>query len=475
MTSVARCTETAFERFRDAYPSFASTGRLDELRATEYARLDRTGHVYLDHAGGAVYAESSLRGHLALLALGVFGNPHSSSPASEASTRLADSARRHVLRHFNASPDEYAVVFTANASGALRLVAEAYDFHPSGHFLLTADNHNSVNGVREFARARGAAVSYVPTTLPDLRVDGAILDRYFDRAGPLGGNLFAYPAQSNFSGVQHPLDWIERAQARGWDVLLDAAAFVPSTVLDLGRHKPDYIDLSFYKMFGYPTGVGCLIARRDALARLRRPWFAGGTIAAASVLAGRHSLAEGEAAFEDGTIDYLGLPAVEIGLRHLESIGMETIHERVRCLAGWLLDRLPGLRHGNGQPLVRLYGPATTEARGGTITFNFLDAGGRHLDHREIAGRAAAARISLRTGCFCNPGAAETAFGITEEEMSACWGQNGGRGPLNHEDLFSCLDGKPSGAVRVSLGLASNFRDVERFLEFAERLQEPLR
>jgi selenocysteine lyase/cysteine desulfurase len=154
---------------------------------------------------------------------------------------------------------------------------------------------------------------------------------------------------------------------------------------------------------------------------------------------------------------------------------METIHERVRCLAGWLLDRLPGLRHGNGQPLVRLYGPATTEARGGTITFNFLDAGGRHLDHREIAGRAAAARISLRTGCFCNPGAAETAFGITKEEMSACWGQNSGRGPLNHEDLFSCLDGKPSGAVRVSLGLASNFRDVERFLEFAERLQEPLR
>jgi selenocysteine lyase/cysteine desulfurase len=141
--------------------------------------------------------------------------------------------------------------------------------------------------------------------------------------------------------------------------------------------------------------VGCLIARRDALARLRRPWFAGGTIAAASVLAGRHSLAEGEAAFEDGTIDYLGLPAVEIGLRHLESIGIETIHERVCCLAGWLLDRLPGLRHGNGQPLVRLYGPATTEARGGTITFNFLDAGGRHLDHREIAGRAAAARISL--------------------------------------------------------------------------------
>ncbi len=473
MSPDAASLEGALQTFRDAYPAFSSTGRLDELRATEYARLDRSDHVYLDHAGGTLYAESQLREHHALLAQGVFGNPHSGSPAAAASTDLADRVRRRVLDHFHASPDEYAVVFTANASGALRLVGEAYPFHAGGHYLLTADNHNSVNGLREFARARGAAVSYLPVSPADLRVEDSTLDRYLDRARSRSGNLFAYPAQSNFSGVQHPLDWIEQAQSRGWDVLLDAAAFVPTNVLDLGRYKPDYVDLSFYKMFGYPTGAGCLIARRAALARLRRPWFAGGTIAVASVLAGRHSLAEGEAAFEDGTIDYLSLPAVEIGLRHLESIGLEAIHERVRCLAGWLLDRLPALRHGNGRPLVRLYGPATTEARGGTVTLNFLDAGGRVLDHRAIESRAAAAKISVRTGCFCNPGGAETAFGITAEEISACF-RPAGSGPLTHDALARCINGKPTGAVRVSLGIASNFADVDRFLEFAGGLREPL-
>ena len=50
--------------------------------------------------------------------------------------------------------------------------------------------------------------------------------------------LFAYPAQSNFSGVQHPLGWVRLAQAAGYDVLLDAAAFVPANRLDLARSSP---------------------------------------------------------------------------------------------------------------------------------------------------------------------------------------------------------------------------------------------
>jgi selenocysteine lyase/cysteine desulfurase len=126
--------------------------------------------------------------------------------------------------------------------------------------------------------------------------------------------LFAYPAQSSFSEVQHPLGWVAAAKARGFDVLLDAAAFVPTNRLDLWRVKPDFVALSFYKMFGYPTGVGALIARHEALARLHRPWFAGGTINVASVQADRFVLAQGAAAFEDGTIDFASIPAVELGL-----------------------------------------------------------------------------------------------------------------------------------------------------------------
>jgi molybdenum cofactor sulfurtransferase len=272
-----------YESFISRYPEYKTTSLIDELRATDYSRIDRTGQVYLDYTGGGLYADSQIIKHQSLLLGSVFGNPHSSNPTSLAATELIESARLYVLKFFNASPDEYDIVFTPNASGALKLVGESYPFSPHGHYLLTFDNHNSVNGIREFAHARGAPVTYLPVALPDLRVMDDLLDAALERAGTGSDNLFAYPAQSNFSSVQHPLDWIESAHAKGWDVLLDAAAFAPTSQLDLSLYKPDFVPLSFYKMFGYPTGLGALIARRDRLHKLQRPWFAGGTITVASV------------------------------------------------------------------------------------------------------------------------------------------------------------------------------------------------
>jgi len=320
--------------FRHAYPAFESTSSLDALRAREYARLDDLGQIYLDYTGGGLYAESQLREHFDLLRRHVFGNPHSQSPTSRAMTELVEQARTSVLDFFQASPDEYAVIFTSNASQALKLVGEAYPFQPGGQFLLLFDNHNSVNGIREFARAKGASFTYLPIMAPELRVEEALLLSFLEQGRNGAHHLLAYPVQSNFTGVQHPLEWIEAAQARGWQVLLDAAAFVPTNRLDLARWHPDFVPLSFYKLFGYPTGVGCLLARKAALSTLQRPWFAGGTVWGISVQGDGYVLLAGGEGFEDGTLNYLTLPAVEIGPKHLAAIGMDTIHQRVRCLTG---------------------------------------------------------------------------------------------------------------------------------------------
>jgi selenocysteine lyase/cysteine desulfurase len=230
--------------------------------------------------------------------------------------------------------------------------------------------------------------------------------------------------------------------------------------------QPNYVALSFYKMFGHPTGVGVLIAKRTALAKLHRPWFSGGTITVASVQGDRHFLAEGAAAFEDGTLDYTNIPAVDAGLTFLEGIGLDLIHERVRCLTGWLLATLLALRHRNGHPLVKVYGPVTTERRGATIAFNIHDATGAVLAHTEVETRAAEAAISLRTGCFCNPGAGEVALGLSTDELDRCFTESGDR--MTKEDFGRCLEGGRSpGAVRVSLGLASTFADAHTFVRFA--------
>jgi len=461
----------SFHEFVADYPDYLSSSLLDAMRTTDFARLDKSRQVYLDYTGAGLHAASQMRAHVELLDGQLLGNPHSASPTSTAATQLVERARAAVLRYFNGT-GRYTCVFTLNASNALKLVAEAYPFAPDGRLLLSTDNHNSVNGIREFARAGQAAVDYAPLTRPELRLDLPATQALLAQADPASDNLFAFPAQSNFSGVKHPLSLIDTAHEKGWDVLLDAAAFVPTNRLDLAQVDPDFVSVSFYKMFGYPTGVGCLLIRNEMLDKLKRPWFAGGTVSFVTVIGREHVLSRGEAAFEDGTLNFLSIPAVEIGLNHLEKVGIETIQTRVGCLTDLLLKELLALRHSNGRPLVRIYGPANTEMRGGTVTMNFYDPDGHLLDYRRIEELAGNEGISLRTGCFCNPGAGEVAENLTAEDMAA--GLAHGREitlPLFLQ-IMQHRDGKSAGAVRVSLGQASNFADVERFLQFVANFRD---
>jgi selenocysteine lyase/cysteine desulfurase len=463
------CPESTEEAcFRRRFPEYAITRAIDDLRRTEYRRLDQLGHTYLDYTGGGVYADSQLREHLELLSRRVFGNPHSGNPASLAMTELVELARATILTYFRAAAEDYVVVFTPNATGALRLVGEGYPFESSGCCLLSVDNHNSVNGVREFARRRGSEVRYAPLTFPELRLDPTALVRELDR--PVDGpKLFAYPAQSNFSGVQHPLNWVGEAKARGWDVLLDAAAFAPTNVLDLTACQPDFVSLSFYKLFGYPTGLGCLIARKPALAKLRRPWFSGGTITFSSVRAvaggsDGYYLKPGPGGFEDGTVNYLSVPAVAIGLRWLDSVGVDVVHTRVRALTAWLLEELQDLRHANRRPVVQVYGPRDATHRGATIATNLVDPSGKTWDCWEVERLANERNLSLRSGCHCNPGAREVALGFEQSEMTACFD---GKDELSYTEFVQQIQPSIQGVVRVSFGVASTFHDALRFLAFA--------
>jgi selenocysteine lyase/cysteine desulfurase len=453
-------------------PTFsAPSDGFAELRAREFARLDADAHAYLDFTGSALYPESLVVGHVAMLRDSVLGNPHSDSPASLASSALVAEARAHVLRHFDADPEEYVVCFTANATAALRLVAESYPFGPRTPLVLSADNHNSVNGAREYARRAGAPVHYLPLD-PELRLDNpeARLRALADAHD--GGGLFALPAQSNFSGVRHPLSLVRMARSLGYAVLLDAAAFVPTSALSLRAVPADFVAVSFYKMFGYPTGVGALIARRDALARLVRPTFSGGTVDYVSVQHGTHLLREGAEGFEDGTANFLAIGAVPAGLDWLDAIGVSRIGHHAGALAALLARELRRLRHHDGRAMIRVYGPAGDRDRGATVAFNVLDARGAPVPFDVVEERARAARVSVRGGCFCNPGAAEAAFGFPPEETARCLEATRKSG-WSLPRFAACLGGRIAvGAVRASFGAPSNAADVERLVGVLEGLRE---
>ena len=159
---------------------------------------------------------------------------------------------------------------------------------------------------------------------------------------------------------------------------------------------------------------------------------------------------------------------MEIGLNYLSEVGIELIHERVACLTGYLLEELSALRHDNGQPLVTIYGPISTEKRGGTISMNFFDPQHTIFDYRLIEALANHVNISLRTGCFCNPGAGEIAHHLTGPEMKKYFDDPD---RMTFERLVVALTQQEGhdaiGALRVSLGIASNFADVHLFIQFA--------
>ena len=141
-----------------------------------------------------------------------------------------------------------------------------------------------------------------------------------------------------------------------------------------------------------------------------------------------------------------------------------TIHDRVGALGDGLLEALDSLRHADGSPAAVIYGPRTWERRGATIAFNFLHPDGRIVDERYVDRVAAAHNVSLRTGCFCNPGAGEIAFTIARETLV---GGEFGDG-MTLDDYVRTIGLPSGGAIRASLGIASNFADLYRFTDFAQ-------
>ncbi len=423
---------------------------VSKLRETEFARLDASETVYFDYTGAGLYPSSLINSETQRLLNTVCGNPHSDSAPSRQSTFALEDARAEVLRVFDADPNEYDVVFTANASSAIRILSEAFPFQLGSRLVLTSDNHNAVNGLRLKAERGLATVEYVPLD-EELRSLDPV--PYLKDTGR-SPSLFAFPAQSNFSGRKFPLDWVSTAHRAGYFVLLDSASYAPTNPLSLKTVSPDFVAVSFYKMFGYPTGVGALIVKRETLAFLAREYFSGGTVEFVSLHNRMFRTKKGSEGYEDGTPNFLAMPVISEGLRWLEGVGIEAVQTHVATATSALLTGLQG--YGD---TVRIYGPQSTEERGGTIAFNLFD-GDVPVPYESVERAARECGIALRGGCFCNPGAAERAFAMDSDRIRDCLEM-----PFSLAHLRQHTQG-PVGAVRVSCGIATNMSDLQALQQF---------
>ena len=278
------------------------------------------GATYLDHAGATLYSCKQLKDHLSDLSSNLYSNPHSRSPSSKQTTAIIDGVREVILRFFNTSSEHYNVIFTSGCTTALSLLSQTFPWQPgqdglnvtcssedsgtrgdsvapdhnhSGKgswFCYLDDNHTSVVGMREVALSQGSLARCVSreelkmlSNCPGLKQESSSASTY---------HLFAYPAQSNFSGYKYPLSWsrdmheqrlavADIAMEQGcWKVLLDAASYVSTSPLDLSQYSPNFVSISFYKIFGFPTGLGALLVHRDSEQLLSKSYYGGGTVRA---------------------------------------------------------------------------------------------------------------------------------------------------------------------------------------------------
>ncbi|KAF8963609.1 pyridoxal phosphate-dependent transferase [Flammula alnicola] len=425
-------------------------------------------------SSSATKGQSLIKVHTDFLNRNILGNTHSVSNSSKLSLKCADEARLAVLTHFKAS-SEYTVIFTANASGALKLVAESFPFASGSNLIIGADSHNSVHGIREFATFRSARTVYVPSTSQggfDIPTAKNILLRNRPQSKDLAPSLYVLTAQSNISNSKSPLSMVEYAASLGYYTMVDGAALAATSIVNISEYPIDAMAVSFYKMFGYPTGVGALIVKKTFLSQLKRPWFAGGTVDVVQVPGNIVTRAKHQhEQFEDGTINYVQLPAITNGLRFLSAY-LPFIPLRLSSLLIYLTSSLSKLRHDtSGRPVVQILSRIPTRRlrsvgeqadTGSILALLFIDPSGEMIPNSFIEYAASTQNISLRTGCMCNPGGAAAILGI-EEEMRHLY-------PGVTLTDFEERMGRELGVVRISLGLASNFQDVWRVIKFASSI-----
>ena len=450
---------------------------IDDIRAADTKRFK--GAAYFDYTGSGVYRESAVRKCLKELENNLFGNAHSRNPSSMLTENNVENARDMILKFFRADPEEYSVIFTSGATGGLHLVGESFPWSKNSKFYYLHQNHNSVLGIREYAYHFGANFTAIGEEILPLR-DACDESIHINNCYPKDKkvySLFAYPAEDNFAGVKYPLEWISQIQngyfndGSEWLVLLDAAAFVPTNRLDLSKYKPDFVTMSFYKMFGFPTGLGALLVRNKDTTLLNKIYWGGGTVVFASE-PDRYCLFHGRpcSRFEDGTINFLSIVSLKHMFDSIEELGIDNIEKHVYSLTRYLYTTLRDMKHSNGQPMFEIYGLHDQQNgihNGGIVSLNILKYDGSYLGYYQAQTDFTNHNIHVRTGCHCNPGACRLYLKQNNDEIKE-WSKERD----SCSDSYDMLNGKPLGAIRISLGYLTNFNDVMKLIRFLETYRD---
>lgn len=399
--------------------------------------------MYFDYAGSCINGNKAMMKDIYDNVINqIYGNPHTDNSLQ---TRINNTRSLILKKLFNANEDEYTCIFTSGATDAIKIL---HNYLPINSLTYTTSNHNSVTGLKHGVK------------------NIIVLDNNFNEINKwgentnIGINLLAFPAESNFTGNIFDLNKVNEYQSKGYLILLDAAKYITSHKLDLSLIKPDFIPISFYKLFGsILSGLGCLIVKKTHLSLFNKDYYGGGTYDLHIPQEKEHyKVKKTEERFEDGTINFTSILILNLILtKYLSSFDVDI----GRKCALYAYYKLKLLKHSNGTNMCEIYGFENPDKHGSIVSFNLLNEKGEYIGYKEFEMLCNANNIKIRSGAFCNPGESSYYLKLNTNTLLTQFSQ--GHTCSDNKDL---IDGKPTGAIRISFGNYSTRKDIDKFITF---------
>lgn len=400
-------------------------------------------------------------------------HPHTSEGA-----KIIQHARDAALRYFSAD-DKYILIFTAGATSAYQLLLSTLSLD---WFLYTSDAHASVRGAH--LNKANTAVLTPFKNKGNLALAVQVVSQ--EKNTPWSGVRFhannthilvTYPMANNFDGYRHTqnLCTLPLYVSNNYDgssegpyylpqgsfrVCADAAHYAASELLDLSDgDEPDFVVLSFYKMFPNITGLGALLVKKTAVDDLQQVRdFAGGTVQVWSPFTT-------EFALKDSLYEQLERGTQNFGAIYALVHTLSRPKKPLCTLAKLLIEKMKSLRYPNGNRGVTILSIASQEHVSNTIAFvpHFVDGGViPPIYFTQFLGLKG---IDCRGGCFCNAGSCQLSLYVSTKDIlihiregKAC---DSGTG-LDKAFL------NPRAACRLCISPQTDVTAIEKFLTVVE-------
>ena len=323
--------------------------------------------------------------------------------ADEATTAL-EGARSSISNYFGTSPGQ--MVYTSGATEAINLVSYAWardNLSTDDVIVLTEmEHHADIVPWQQLSKEKGVEVRYVPIDTNSFTLD---MDAF--EIAVEGASLVCVVHTSNVLGIRNPIERIiELSHSQGARVLLDCAQGAPHERIRFDDSGVDFVAISAHKMGG-PTGIGCLLVKKDAMTQMG-PFMTGGSMIK-TVSTDGSTFQEGHALFETGTPRIAEAIGWGAAVEWLEMYDMKEVHSHINKIASWTAERISTIEG------ITVYGDPSRSDSSGAVSF-LHDS----IQSQDLALLLDEGGFAVRTGHHCAQPLMD-ALGVPSTNRASFW------------------------------------------------------